>query len=105
MIWNRLSTNAAYLSSLLEVIHHDGWKEEKSHSEALQWSLTDFALFVAEFWQHVGVLMPNSGIVYASASLDDALKHLGLGELVCMSPYKSDQWSLETRHWIRDRFG
>lgn len=80
MIWNRLSTNAAYLSSLLEVIHHDGWKEEKSHSEALQWSLTDFALFVAEFWQHVGVLMPNSGIVYASASLDDALKHLGLDQ-------------------------
>ncbi|KAE9418399.1 hypothetical protein Angca_009622 [Angiostrongylus cantonensis] len=77
MIWSRLSTNTAYLDSLFEVMHHDGWQEEKSFGPPFEWTLVDFALFVAEFWQQVG-LSKSSASDYNNLMLDDALNVIGL---------------------------
>ncbi|KAK6738147.1 hypothetical protein RB195_020325 [Necator americanus] len=77
MVLNRLSSNPAYFNQLLGIMHHDGWQEEKEIGAALEWTLTDFAIFVAEFWQHVG-LMAKIGDEYVDLSLDDALKNIGL---------------------------
>ncbi|KAJ1354209.1 hypothetical protein KIN20_011087 [Parelaphostrongylus tenuis] len=80
MIWSRLSSNTAYLDSLLEVMHHDGWQEEKSFGPAFEWTLTDFTLFVAEFWQQLG-LSKVSAFDYNSVTLNDALNAIGLDQL------------------------
>ncbi|KAK6049421.1 hypothetical protein COOONC_13074 [Cooperia oncophora] len=82
MVWNRLSSNAAYLSSLLELIHHDGWQEEKSFGEAFEWALVDFACFVIEFWQHVGLLKSSPAYDYSNTGLEEALRNLNLGKSV-----------------------
>ncbi|KJH47889.1 putative zinc finger in N-recognin [Dictyocaulus viviparus] len=82
MVWSRLSSNAVYLDSLLAVMHHDGWQEEKSFGAAFEWVLIDFALFVAEFWQQVG-LVKISATDYSHPTLIDALRYIGL-----------DQWSI-----------
>ncbi|WKX95204.1 hypothetical protein Q1695_012008 [Nippostrongylus brasiliensis] len=82
MVWNRLSANSSYLSSLLKVIHHDGWQEEKAFEDALMWNLSDFASFIVEFWRHAGLLKSASWIDCATAgSLDEELKNLGLDQL------------------------
>ncbi|VDL87176.1 unnamed protein product [Nippostrongylus brasiliensis] len=72
MVWNRLSANSSYLSSLL--------KEEKAFEDALMWNLSDFASFIVEFWRHAGLLKSASWVDCATAgSLDEELKNLGLG--------------------------
>ncbi|XGW09522.1 hypothetical protein V3C99_011646 [Haemonchus contortus] len=95
LVWNRLSSNAAYLSSLLEVIHHDSWQEEKSFGKAFEWTMVDFTLFVIEFWQHVGLLKTNPVCDYNGTKLDEALKNLGLDQ----SSIVPEQEHVEA--WIR----
>ncbi|EYB87912.1 hypothetical protein Y032_0255g327 [Ancylostoma ceylanicum] len=75
----RLSSNPAFFNNLLGIMHHDGWQEEKDIGAVLEWSLIDFATFVAEFWQHVGVMNKN-GSEWVDLSLDDALKNIGLSQ-------------------------
>ncbi|KHJ95282.1 hypothetical protein OESDEN_04778 [Oesophagostomum dentatum] len=58
-------------------MHHYGWKEEKSIGTVLEWTLNDFAVFVAEFWKHVGVIN-KSPAEYVDLSLEDALKIIGI---------------------------
>uniref|UniRef100_A0A0K0DRG7 DDT domain-containing protein n=1 Tax=Angiostrongylus cantonensis TaxID=6313 RepID=A0A0K0DRG7_ANGCA len=61
-------------------MHHDGWQEEKSFGPPFEWTLVDFALFVAEFWQQVG-LSKSSASDYNNLMLDDALNVIGLSKL------------------------
>ncbi|KHJ90825.1 hypothetical protein OESDEN_09316 [Oesophagostomum dentatum] len=77
MVVKCLSSNSDFFNELLGVMHHDGWKEEKSICTVLEWTLNDFAVFVAEFWQHVGVIN-KSPAEYVDLSLEDALKIIGI---------------------------